>query len=294
MSKMKSYKANLDKIRVTFPNGDVIEEDIVKQTFAQTIIRLGVKRVYDLKIWGNESRGILLVENRQIHDATYEKSQMELIPGYYLHTYNNTETKARYLKQISDALHENLKVEIIKNHVKSSTPISSPTPQPILPTKPVTIQKKIVGQVEKADGVWRYNTGDAPKAKKVSTIHFIESGNIAHVPFTDSVLNTDVLVIKHDGKIGVYSLTPIGTIIYPAPAQWLCTTDDPFPYDDIRVLGMNRQQYGYIAFCIDGKWGVDKAYFSYNEDRVFFTNKVKCDNDSFEAAIAKIWKQPFG
>lgn len=162
-----------------------------------------------------------------------------------------------------------------------------------MPTKPVTIQKNIVGQVEKADGLWRFNTGDAPKAKKVSTIHFIENGNIAHVPFTDSVLNTDVLVIKHDGKIGVYSLTPIGTIIYPAPAQWLCTTDDPFPYDDIRVLGMNRQQYGYIAFCIDGKWGVDKAYFSYNEDRVFFMNKVKCDNDSFEAAIAKIWKKPF-
>lgn len=294
MSKTKSYKANLDKIRVTFRDGFVIEEDIVKQTFAKTIIRLGVKRVYDLKIWGNESRGILLVENRQIHDATYEKSQMELIPGYFLHTYNSTETKARYLEQISDALHVHLKVEIIKNHVKNSTPVSNPTSQPILPTKPVTIQKNIVGQVEKADGLWRFNTGDAPKANKVSTIHFIENGNIAHVPFTDSVLNSDVLVIKHDGKIGVYSLTPIGTIIYPAPAQWLCTTDDPFPYDDIRVLGMNRQQYGYIAFCIDGKWGVDKAYYSYNEDRVYFTNKVKCDNDSFEAAIAKIWKKPFG
>jgi hypothetical protein len=293
MSKTKTYKADLDKIRVTFPNGDFIEEDIVKQTFAKAIIRLDVKRVYDLKIWGNKKHKILLVDNRLTDVEIYRKQQEEIAPGYYLLVYNNTDKKAKWLEQISDALHENLKVEIIKNHVKSSTPISSPNPQPILPTKPVTIQKNIVGQVEKADGLWRFNTGDAPKAKKVSTIHFIENGNIAHVPFTDSVLNTDVLVIKHDGKIGVYSLTPIGTIIYPAPAQWLCTTDDPFPYDDIRVLGMNRQQYGYIAFCIDGKWGGDKAYFSYNEDRVFFMNKVKCDNDSFEAAIAKIWKKPF-
>lgn len=293
MSKTKSYKADLDKIRVTFPNNDFIEEDIVKDTFAKTIQRIGVKRVYGLKIWGNKKHKILLVDNHLTDSDIYKKQQEEIEHGYYLLVYNNTKQKAKWLEQISDALHENLKIEIIKNHVKSSTTISSPKPQPVLPTKPVTIQKNIVGQVEKADGVWRYNTGEAPKAKKVSTIHFIENGNIAHVPFTDSVLNTDVLVIKHDGKIGVYSLTPIGTIIYPAPAQWLCTTDDPFPYDDIRVLGMNRQQYGYIAFCIDGKWGVDKAYYSYNEDRVFFKNKVKCDNDSFEAAIAKIWKKPF-
>ena len=293
MSKMKSYKANLDKIRVTFPNGDVIEEDIVKQTFAQTIIRLGVKRVYDLKIWGNESRGILLVENRQIHDATYEKSQMELIPGYYLHTYNNTETKARYLEQISDALHENLKVEILKNHVKSNVPVNNPNPQPIHPASSSAIQKDIVCQVEKADGVWRFNKGDAPTANKVTTIHFIEKNNVCPISYTDSVLHSDVLVIKHDGKIGIYSLTPIGTILNPSPAQWLCTTNEPFPYDDIRVLGMNRQQYGYVAFCTDGKWGIDKAYYSNNENKIIFMNKVKCDNDTIEQAIVKLWRNPF-
>ena len=293
MGKTKSYKANLDKIRVTFPNGDFIEEDIVKQTFAKTIIRLGVERVYDLKIWGNESRGILLVENRQIHDATYEKSQMELINGYYLHTYNNTKTKARYLEQISDALHENLKVEIIKNHVKSSTPVISQTQQPVLPTKPVAIKKKIVGQVEKADGIWRFNNGDATPATQITTIHFVEEADICALCFTDSCINNDVYVIRHEGKIGVYTLSFISTILNQRPPQWICTTEDPFPYEEIRVLGMNMKYYGYIAYRKDGKWGIDKAYYSNNENKIFFMNKVQCDNDTIEQAIVKLWRNPF-
>lgn len=73
MSKTKTYKADLDKIRVTFPNGDFIEEDIVKQTFAKAIIRLDVKRVYDLKIWGNKKHKILLVDNRLTDVEIYRK-----------------------------------------------------------------------------------------------------------------------------------------------------------------------------------------------------------------------------
>lgn len=293
MSNTKSYKADLDKIRVTFPNGDIIEDDVVKQTFAQTIIRLGVKRVFNLKIWGNKKHKILLVDNHLTNVDIYRRQQDEIAPGYYLLVYNNTDQKANWLEQISDALHEHLKVEIIKNHVKSSVPVNNPNPQPTLPANSAAIQKVFVGQVEKADGLWRFNKGGAPTANKVTTIHFIEKDNVCPISYTDSVLHSDVLVIKHEGKIGVYSLTPIGTVINPTPAQWLCTTNDPFPYDDIRVLGMNRQQYGYIAFSKNGKWGIDKAYYSNIENKIIFMNKVNCDNDSFEAAIAKIWKKPF-
>ncbi len=293
MAKSKSYNMKLDKIRVTFPNGEVIEDDIVKNTFAKTIIRLGVKRVFNLRIWGNRKNNILLVDNHLTDVEIYKKQQDEIEPGYYLLVYNNTEQKAKWLEQISDTLHENLKVEIIKNHVKSSTPVSTPQRRPVLPTKPVTIQKKIVGQVEKADGVWRYNNGYAPPAAKVSTIHFVEEDDIIPIPFTDSSINPDVLAIRHEGKIGVYSLSFISTPLNQCPPQWICTTDDAFPYDEIRVLGMKQNQYGYIAFRKDCKWGIDKAYYSNKENSIIFRNKVKCDCDTFELAMVNLWRDPF-
>ena len=102
-----------DKIRVTFPDGMIIENSVVWKTLAETIKRLGVKRVEALKIPGNIKRNILLVDTTPTTDEIYKESQKEIEPGYYLLTYNNTEQKAIWLEQISDALHANLKVEII-------------------------------------------------------------------------------------------------------------------------------------------------------------------------------------
>lgn len=102
-----------DKIRVTFPDGMVIEDSVVWKTMAETIKRLGVKRVEKLKIPGIEKRNILLLDTHPTDDIIYEKSQKEIEPGYYLLTYNNTPQKAIYLEQISDRLHAHLKVELI-------------------------------------------------------------------------------------------------------------------------------------------------------------------------------------
>ena len=102
-----------DKIRVTFPDGMIIENSVVWKTLAETIKHLGVKRVEALKIPGNIKRNILLVDTTPTTDEIYKESQKEIEPGYYLLTYNNTEQKAIWLEQISDALHANLKVEII-------------------------------------------------------------------------------------------------------------------------------------------------------------------------------------
>ena len=102
-----------DKIRVTFPDGMIIEDSVVWKTLAETIKRLGVKRVEALKIPGNIKRNILLVDTTPTTDEIYKESQKEIEPGYYLLTYNNTEQKAIWIEQISDELHANLKVEII-------------------------------------------------------------------------------------------------------------------------------------------------------------------------------------
>lgn len=102
-----------DKIRVTFPDGMVIEDAVVWKTLAETIKRLGVQRVEKLKIPGNIKRNILLVDTHPTDDIIYKESQKEIEPGYYLLTYNNTPQKAVWLEQISDELHANLKIEII-------------------------------------------------------------------------------------------------------------------------------------------------------------------------------------
>ncbi len=102
-----------DKIRVTFPDGMVIENSVVWKTLAETIKRIGLERVEKLKIPGIEKRNILLVDTHPTTDVIYKKSQKSIAPGYYLLTYNNTEQKAIYLERISDELHLNLKIELI-------------------------------------------------------------------------------------------------------------------------------------------------------------------------------------
>ena len=102
-----------NKIRVTFPDGMVIEDSVVWKTLAETIKRIGVKRVEQLKIPGNIKRNILLVDTHPTDDVIYKESQKEIEPGYYLLTYNNTSDKAKWLGQISDELHLNLKIEIV-------------------------------------------------------------------------------------------------------------------------------------------------------------------------------------
>lgn len=91
----------------------VIEDSVVWKTLAETIKRIGVKRVEQLKIPGNIKRDILLVDTHPTEDIIYKESQKEIEPGYYLLTYNNTEQKAIYLERISDELHLNLKIELI-------------------------------------------------------------------------------------------------------------------------------------------------------------------------------------
>ena len=102
-----------DKIRVTFPDGMIIEESLVWKTLAETIKRIGVERVEKLKIPGISKRNIPLLDTHLTDDITYKESQKEIEPGYYLLTYNSTEKKAQYLEQISDELHLNLKIEIV-------------------------------------------------------------------------------------------------------------------------------------------------------------------------------------
>ncbi len=106
-------KADASLLRVTFPNGKVIQEDKAVDTFEETITILGVERVAALNIMAVKKHGILLIDTKPTTMATYRSQQPEIKPGYYLLTKNRTDEKAEYLEEISDRLHAGLKVDVI-------------------------------------------------------------------------------------------------------------------------------------------------------------------------------------
>ena len=79
-----------DKIRVTFPDGFVIEDSVVWKTLAETIRRIGVKRVEQLKIPGNIKRNILLVDTHPTDDIIYKAKWVS--DTYYVATYSASGT----------------------------------------------------------------------------------------------------------------------------------------------------------------------------------------------------------
>lgn len=286
INKLKEYK--LDKIRVTFPDGHVIEDSIAWKTVAETIIRLGIQRVFDLKIMGNIKRNILLVDSKKTEDPVYKDAQKEIAPGFFLHTYNNTKQKVAFIEQISEMLHEDLQVEIIKNHV------GVPQKRPIVDVPQTAPSSLMSGQVVKSEGLWRFNTGDKHVATDISTIHFIKQGNVSAIPFTDH-WTPDSIIIRHEDKYGVFSLPDLGDFGNDGTLEWINSEPEAFPYDEIKIIGFGAQAYGLLAYRIGKNWGINAAFYAPSDDRVVFSGIVACDYPTIEAATEKLesWRDPF-
>lgn len=95
-------------LRVTYPDGNIIENKVVSQTFVEVIKKAGLEKVRELGIIIN---GCNLVSNTVI--PTYKRSQKPVGNGLYIMTCCNTNTKHKILHQISDALDLNLVIEKI-------------------------------------------------------------------------------------------------------------------------------------------------------------------------------------
>ena len=102
-SPSKSAKTNL---RVTFPNGKVIENRFAYETLQEVVVLAGVEKVRTL---GIVQCGVLLVSNTQ--DNFY--NQKEIGKGLYLITHSSTGQKRQQIEKISEAFGLNLKVEIV-------------------------------------------------------------------------------------------------------------------------------------------------------------------------------------
>ncbi len=102
-SPTKSAKTNL---RVTLPNGKVIENRFAYETLQEVVMLAGIEKVRTL---GIVQCGVPLVSNTQ--DNFY--NQKEIAKGLYLITHSSTGQKRQQIEKISEALELGLKVEIV-------------------------------------------------------------------------------------------------------------------------------------------------------------------------------------
>ena len=95
-------------LRVTFPDGTVIEDKKAKMTFTKTIQKLGLMRVRNL---GIAFCGVPIVSNTL--DKKYGKTQVPVEGGLYVLTHSSTHDKKKVLDRISQELGLRLIVEEI-------------------------------------------------------------------------------------------------------------------------------------------------------------------------------------
>lgn len=93
-------------LRVTFPDGTVIADKKAKNTFAETIKRIGLMKVRNL---GITFCHVPIVSNTL--DKKYGQAQIPVGDGLYVMTHSSTHDKKKQLDKISQELGVGLKVE---------------------------------------------------------------------------------------------------------------------------------------------------------------------------------------
>ena len=96
------------KIRVTFPDGRIVQEGRVSNTLIEVIKFAGAQNVRDLNITINNDN---LVSNKVT--PTYESSLKPVGDDLFIHTNSSTQTKFAQIQQISDELNLGLTVELV-------------------------------------------------------------------------------------------------------------------------------------------------------------------------------------
>jgi hypothetical protein len=95
-------------LRVTFPDGKVIQDKKAKITFTETIRRIGFMKVRNI---GIAFCGVPIVSNTR--DRKYGKAQVPVEGGFYVMAHSSTNDKKKQLDKISKELHLGLIVEVI-------------------------------------------------------------------------------------------------------------------------------------------------------------------------------------
>jgi hypothetical protein len=104
-----NHRAGNTKLKVTFQNGEVINENNAIDTFIKTIQKFGIDRVKTLPI----INGVPLISDTAINKG--EKKTYKKISNskYFINVNHGTPKKKQYLEKIAYLLKENIKVEIV-------------------------------------------------------------------------------------------------------------------------------------------------------------------------------------
>jgi hypothetical protein len=110
INNITSLYTSRKKIKVTFPNGRIICNDIVSDTFIEVIKLSGPEKVQGLNIICAGDNLVIPIQRINPKYAIMTKSVGN---GLYVNTNISTNRKAKFLKQISDSLGLNLIIEIV-------------------------------------------------------------------------------------------------------------------------------------------------------------------------------------
>lgn len=108
-SKIQRHKKEQTKLKVTFPNGRIICEDIAINTFIKTVQEFGIEKVNELQIGGEA----LIISDKKFNDNLRKKYKQISNTKYYLSSNNSTIAKKRHIEKIARMLKVGVSVEIV-------------------------------------------------------------------------------------------------------------------------------------------------------------------------------------
>lgn len=137
------------------------------------------------------------------------------------------------------------------------------------------------GTIENKRNFWFFN-------------YTLQTEDVREIPLGDGG-KVDTLIVRHNGKFGIYTLPNLSDYGNDGSLEWISLDEAPFPYDEIQVLGMNGNDWGFIAYRIGEKWGIYLVYYVFQRDCVGFSKIVPCKYSSIEEAIHQFptWRDPF-
>ena len=71
--------------------------------------------------------------------------------------------------------------------------------------------------------------------------------------------------------------------------------EDPFPYDEVKIVGMHYDYFGMMAYRIGNKWGIMYFFAAPADNCVEMREAVPCKYPTLEAAGRQLlaWENPF-
>jgi hypothetical protein len=184
-------------LRVTYPDGTIIQERIVAKTLVEVVRTSDPERISALNIY---LAGVNLVT--KVLSEKYEKCQVPIQDGYYVMTLSDTARKYQILETISNALKLNLTVDFISID-DSDQPQAQPKPYPI----PLQLKAKI--RVKLPDG--RIIQEGRVSQTLVDVVKYAGAENVRSLEIS---INKDNLVTNKVAPAYENSVKPVGNGLF--------------------------------------------------------------------------------